>query len=59
MTLEDEFDGKKLSDVLLEPTRIYVKEFKANKANINALAHITGEELQKTYQEYYLTILKQ
>jgi phosphoribosylformylglycinamidine cyclo-ligase len=38
----DEFDGKALKDVLLEPTRIYVKEFKANKENINALAHITG-----------------
>ncbi len=42
MTLEDEFDGKLLKDVLLEPTRIYVKEFKANKDKINALAHITG-----------------
>ncbi|WP_424688821.1 MAG: phosphoribosylformylglycinamidine cyclo-ligase [Halarcobacter ebronensis] len=42
MTLEDEFDGKVLKDVLLEPTRIYVKEFKANKDKINALAHITG-----------------
>lgn len=42
MTLEDEFDGKALKDVLLEPTRIYVKEFKANKEHINALAHITG-----------------
>ncbi|AXX85942.1 phosphoribosylformylglycinamide cyclo-ligase [Malaciobacter marinus] len=42
MSLEDEFDGKALKDVLLEPTRIYVKEFKANKENINALAHITG-----------------
>ncbi|QKF80746.1 phosphoribosylformylglycinamidine cyclo-ligase [Halarcobacter ebronensis] len=42
MTLEDEFDGKILKDVLLEPTRIYVREFKANKDKINALAHITG-----------------
>ncbi|PHO08788.1 phosphoribosylformylglycinamidine cyclo-ligase [Malaciobacter canalis] len=42
MSLDDEFDGKVLKDVLLEPTRIYVKEFKANKENINALAHITG-----------------
>ncbi|MGB0990077.1 MAG: phosphoribosylformylglycinamidine cyclo-ligase [Halarcobacter sp.] len=42
MTLEDEFDGRVLKDVLLEPTRIYVKEFKANKDKINALAHITG-----------------
>lgn len=42
MNLEDDFQGKKLKDVLLEPTRIYVKEFKANKGKINALAHITG-----------------
>ena len=42
MKFEDDFEGKKLIDVLLEPTRIYVKEFKANKNNINALAHITG-----------------
>jgi len=42
MSLEDDFQGKKLKDVLLEPTRIYVKEFKENKDKINALAHITG-----------------
>ena len=42
MSLEDDFNGKKLKDVLLEPTRIYVKEFKENKDKINALAHITG-----------------
>jgi len=42
MSLEDEFDGKPLIDTLLTPTRIYVKEFKENRANIVALAHITG-----------------
>ena len=42
MSLNDDFQGKPLKDVLLEPTRIYVKEFKANKDKINALAHITG-----------------
>ena len=42
MSLDDDFQGKPLQDVLLEPTRIYVKEFKANKDKINALAHITG-----------------
>jgi len=42
MSLDDDFQGKPLKDVLLEPTRIYVKEFKVNKENINALAHITG-----------------
>jgi len=42
MNLEDDFQGKPLVETLLEPTRIYVKEFKANKENIVALAHITG-----------------
>ncbi len=42
MGLDDEFEGKPLIDTLLEPTRIYVKEFKANKDRIVALAHITG-----------------
>ncbi len=35
-------DGKELIDILLEPTRIYVKTFKQLKNKINALAHITG-----------------
>ncbi len=35
-------DGKPLIDILLEPTRIYVKLFKKLKSKINALAHITG-----------------
>ncbi len=42
MKFDDEFNGKPLIDTLLEPTRIYVKEFKQNKQYINALAHITG-----------------
>ena len=42
MKFEDDFNGKPLIDTLLEPTRIYVKEFKDCKENINALAHITG-----------------
>jgi phosphoribosylformylglycinamidine cyclo-ligase len=42
MNLQDDFQGKPLVETLLEPTRIYVKEFKANKENIVALAHITG-----------------
>jgi len=41
-SFDTEFNGKPLVDTLLTPTRIYVKEFKANKDNIVALAHITG-----------------
>ncbi|WP_292664550.1 phosphoribosylformylglycinamidine cyclo-ligase [Nitratifractor sp.] len=42
MHLDDEFEGRPLVETLLEPTRIYVPEFKANKERIVALAHITG-----------------
>ncbi len=42
MSFDDDFEGEKLIDVLLEPTRIYVKEFKECKDDIVALAHITG-----------------
>lgn len=39
---DDIVEGKPLIDILLEPTRIYVKLFKQLKNKINALAHITG-----------------
>ncbi|MCH9741159.1 MAG: phosphoribosylformylglycinamidine cyclo-ligase [Epsilonproteobacteria bacterium] len=42
MSLNDDFNGKPLIETLLTPTRIYVKEFKANRDKIKALAHITG-----------------
>ena len=35
-------NGEKLIDILLTPTKIYVKTFKLLKKQINALAHITG-----------------
>ncbi len=35
-------DGKSLVDILLTPTKLYVKIFKKLKHKINALAHITG-----------------
>ena len=42
MRFSDDFDGRPLIETLLEPTRIYVKTFKALKPKIRALAHITG-----------------
>lgn len=42
MNFDDKIDGKNLIDILLEPTRIYVKDFLTLKPYINALAHITG-----------------
>jgi len=42
MKFDDEIEGRRLIDILLTPTRIYVKEFKKFKDKINALAHITG-----------------
>jgi phosphoribosylformylglycinamidine cyclo-ligase len=42
MSLDDNFNGRSLKDTLLEPTRIYVKEFIQHQNSINALAHITG-----------------
>lgn len=62
MSLDDDFQGKPLKDVLLEPTRIYVKEFKANKDKINALAHITGggitENLPRVLPEDLKAVIK-
>ena len=42
--LDQTLDGKPLADVLLEPTRIYVKSLLAliSQQNVHALAHITG-----------------
>lgn len=40
----EDLDGKKLGDVLLEPTRIYVKPVKAlfGRADIHGMSHVTG-----------------
>ena len=40
--LDTLINGKPLVEILLEPTKIYVKTFKKLKKRINALAHITG-----------------
>ncbi len=42
MDFNADFNGRPLIDVLLEPTRIYVKTFKKLKEHIHALAHVTG-----------------
>ncbi len=42
MSFDSKIGDETLIDILLEPTRIYVKDFKANKSKIKALAHITG-----------------
>ncbi|EAJ5673229.1 phosphoribosylformylglycinamidine cyclo-ligase [Campylobacter lari] len=42
LKFDDKIEGKNLIDILLEPTRIYVKDFLKLKPFINALAHITG-----------------
>jgi len=42
MYLDDDFQGAPLWKTLLEPTRIYVREFKKMQEKIVALAHITG-----------------
>jgi len=42
LDFDSDFEGKKLIDVLLTPTKIYVNDFLKNKSYINALAHITG-----------------
>ena len=42
MSLDTTFEGKPLLDTLLEPTKIYVKDYKKNQEEVTALAHITG-----------------
>ena len=42
MSFDEKIGNKKLIDILIEPTRIYVDDFKKLKSHINSLAHITG-----------------
>ena len=55
MKFDDSFDGRSLIEVLLEPTRIYVKTFKKIKDRILGLAHITGggilENIPRTFPD--------
>ena len=43
-SMDDAFDGKTLGDVLLEPTKIYVRSLMAliREEQVNAISHITG-----------------
>jgi len=63
MSFDDDFNGKPLAETLLTPTRIYVKEFKANQENIVALAHITGggitENLPRVLPEGIKAVVKE
>lgn len=60
--LEKDFNKKPLIDVLLEPTKIYVKTFKTVKDKIKALAHITGggivENLPRILPENIKAVVK-
>ena len=55
LKFDDKVDGRALIDVLLEPTRIYVRDFLNSKDKIHALAHITGggivENLPRVFPE--------
>lgn len=42
LKISSQIAGRALIDLLLEPTRLYVKDFLTLKPFINALAHITG-----------------
>lgn len=42
LKFDEKIGEKSLIDTLLEPTRIYVKDFLKLKSHIHALAHITG-----------------
>ncbi len=49
LSYEDDFNGKKLGDVLLEPTRIYVRDIIGllkDGVEIHGMAHITGGGLR-------------
>ena len=56
-SLSEAFETSTLGEILLEPTRIYVKQLTElrSKAEVSALAHITGGESSKICLECYLT----
>lgn len=61
---DEELNGKKLGDILLEPTKIYVKPVLGvmEKFKLNGLAHITGggfyENVPRMFKEEFRAIIK-
>lgn len=58
---EEEFEGKKMGEILLEPTRIYVKPVRKllGEVEVHGMAHITGggfiENIPRMFKEEGLT----
>ncbi|CAN5310164.1 phosphoribosylformylglycinamidine cyclo-ligase [soil metagenome] len=63
--LEGDFHGRKLADVLMEPTRIYVKPLLAlmEKLEVKGMVHITGgglvENIPRVLQKHLTAVLEQ
>lgn len=61
--LNEEFDGKKIGEILLEPTKIYVKPILEvlKEHKVNGMAHITGgglpENLPRSIGEGYEAVV--
>ncbi|MGP1580914.1 MAG: phosphoribosylformylglycinamidine cyclo-ligase, partial [Wolinella sp.] len=62
MSFADTFLGRPLIETLLEPTRIYVKTYKALRGKIHSLAHITGggivENLPRVFSEGHRAVIE-
>jgi len=62
--LNDDFHGRKLADVLMEPTRIYVKPLLALMASmeVKGMVHITGgglvENIPRVLQPHLMAVLE-
>ena len=61
--LDEEFDGRKIGEILLEPTKIYVKPVLEvlKEHTVHGMAHITGgglpENLPRTMREGYEAVV--
>lgn len=62
--LDEEFDGRKIGEILLEPTKIYVKPVLEvlKEHTVHGMAHITGgglpENLPRTMREGYEAVVE-